>query len=327
MVRCKARPRSRNALFILNTGILVLALCPGGASGQQFLSGFAVERFYPSAPGAGWFVMDDLNISGGLGGAIEVNGGYARNALVLTSANGTNQLALVSGEGFIDIGLAVTYDRYRAYVNMPIPLAVTGNSGTVGAYQFNGPAVSPGTNPDTIADPRIGFDARLLGRPEGSLRLGVSAQLIFPSGNRADYVTDNRYRGMFRLLAAGDWGAWLYAGQVGVHVRPLKEPAPGTPDGSEFLFGGSVGRKIPVTGAWGVVIGPEFWGETAFASFFSSQQTGVEGLITSRFEKIGAGPHLRVKLGIGHDVVQHFGAPQWRVLVSLELLGQSNHHL
>jgi hypothetical protein len=39
------------------------------ALAQQRAEGFAVERFYSAAPGGGWFVMDDLSLRGGLGGA------------------------------------------------------------------------------------------------------------------------------------------------------------------------------------------------------------------------------------------------------------------
>jgi hypothetical protein len=89
-------------------------------------------------------------------------------------------------------------------------------SGTLGQYQFTAPSVSLGTNPDTVSDPRIGIDVLLFGKPGSLLRLGAGAQLIFPSGQRADYVTDARYRAMFRFLAAGDTGAFRYAGQLGV---------------------------------------------------------------------------------------------------------------
>src|ERR1700682_4786991 len=224
-------------------GLFLLSLWPNFAVAQQQPSGFAVERFYPSAPGAGWFVMDDLDMSGGLGGAVSLTSGYAHNPLVVIAPDGKQRLALVTQEAFFDIGGAVTYNRFRGYFNFPTPILGTGMSGTLGPYQFTTPSVSLGTNPDTVSDPRIGFDVRLLGRPGSLIRLGTGAQLILPSGNRADYITDARYRGMFRFLAAGDSGAFTYAGQLGVHVRPLNDaPVPGSPNGNEFLFGVSGGR-------------------------------------------------------------------------------------
>jgi hypothetical protein len=306
----------------LATGLSVLGLF-STASGQQPVQGFAVERFYPSAPGGGWFVMDDLNIGRGLGGAIESTGGYAQNPLIVTSPDGKQRLALVSAQAFIEIGGAVTYDRYRVYLNVPVPLYVSGNSGTLGPYQLTGPGVTTGTNPDTVSDPRLGFDVLLHGKPGNALRLGVGAQFILPSGSRADYLSDARYRGMLRFLVAGDSGAFSYAGQAGVHIRTLNDaPAPGSPHGSEFLFGGSVGRRFSIHPGWSAIVGPEIYGETAFESFFNSQQTGLEGLLTGRFERTGKGRNLRFKFGVGHSIVQNFGAPQWRVVAGVELFGE-----
>lgn len=218
-------PRKRgSALLAFAAAIVILSASP--AQAQQQTQGFALERFYPSAPGGGWFVMDDINIGGGLGGAVSFTTGYSRNPLQLTSPDGKQRLTLVSGESFADFSAAITYDRYRVYLNIPVPLSVTGNSGILGPYQLTAPSLSVGANPDTVSDTRLGFDMRLLGKPDSKLRLGAGAQLIFPSGDRANYVTDGRYRGMFRLLAAGDAGRFSWAGQFGLHVRPLEGSLP-----------------------------------------------------------------------------------------------------
>jgi hypothetical protein len=307
--------------FAFLAGLVLFSLWPHFADAQQQPSGFAVERFYPSAPGAGWFVMDDLDMSGGLGGAVSLTSGYAHNPLVVIAPDGKQRLALVTQEAFFDIGGAVTYNRFRGYFNFPTPILGTGMSGALGPYQFTTPSVSLGTNPDTVSDSRIGFDVRLLGRPGNLIRLGTGAQLILPSGNRADYTTDARYRGMFRFLAAGDSGAFTYAGQLGVHVRPLNDaPVPGSPNGNEFLFGVSGGRRFAVPSGWSVIVGPEIYGETAFHSFFNGE-TGTEALLTGRLEEANAGRNLRLKLGIGHALVQSFGAPQWRVVFGVEMFG------
>jgi hypothetical protein len=258
----------RSCAYALLAGFVLLAFGPSLADAQQQASGFAVERLYQSAPGAGWFIMDDLDISGRLGGAVSLTSGYARNPLVVTGPDGKQKLAVVSEEAFVDFGAAITHDRFRGYINFPVPLLLSGTSGTLGQYQFTAPSVSFGTNLDTLSDPRIGFDIRLLGEPGGWLRLGAGAQLIFPSCSRADYVTDDKYRAMFRFLAAGTAGAFRYAGQLGVHVRTLNDaPLPGSPNGSEFLYGISGGRRFAGPNGWAVVAGPEIFGETAFRAF------------------------------------------------------------
>ncbi len=265
--------------------------------------------------------MDDLDISGRLGGAISLTSGYARNPLVITGPDGKQKLAVVSEQAFWSIGAAITRDRFRGYIDLPTPLLVSGTSGALGEYQFIAPSVTLGTTPDTLSDPRIGLDARLLGNPGGLFRVGAGAQLIFPSGNRSDYVSDARYRAMLRLLTAGDAGAFKYAGQLGVHVRPLNDaPVPGSPNGSEFLYGISGGRKFVVSNGWAFVAGPEIFGETAFRSFLSGE-TGTEALLTGRLEQAGTEHNLRIKLGVGHALVHDFGAAQWRIVFGVELSG------
>ncbi len=322
MANFKSLGNGGSAFRAFAAGLLILNAWASLADAQQPTQGFAVERFYPSAPGSGWFVMDDVNISGGLGGAILLTTGYSRNPLEVTSPDGRQRLIVISNQAFVDVGLAVTYDRFRAYINLPVPLLVTGNSGMLGPYELTAPSVNIATNPDTISDARIGFDVRLLGNPGNWFRLGAGAQLVIPSGARADYVTDGRYRGMFRLMPAGDVGRFSYAGQLGVQIRPAEGLLlPGSPTGNELLYGVSAGRKFSVPSGWAVMVGPGLFGETAVHSA-SNGQTGFEGLLTGRFERTGDKPHLRFKMGVGHALVQHFGAPGWRVLIGVELIAQ-----
>jgi hypothetical protein len=314
---------SRGRVYALLAGLVISVVWPLVANAQQQQSGFAVERLYLSAPGAGWFVMDDLDISGRLGGAVSFTSGYARNPLVITDPDSKQTLAVVSEEAFLDIGAAVTYNRFRGYIDFPMPLEVSGTSGTLGPNQFTAPSVSLGTTPDTIYDPRLGVDVRLLGEPGNRLRLGGGAQVIIPCGSRADYVTDARYRGMFRFLAAGDAGAFNYAGQLGIQVRSLNEaPVPDSPNGNEFLYGISGGRKFLWPNSWALVAGPEIFGETAFHAS-SNGEAGSEALLTGRFEHTGTGRNLRIKVGAGHALVQNFGAAQWRIVFGVELFGHN----
>src|SRR5271170_3864779 len=314
---------TRGCVWTVLAGLVLSIFWPLLADAQQQEAGFAVERLYLSAPGAGWFVMDDLDIGGRLGGAVSLTSGYARNPLVITDPDSKQTLAVVSEEAFLDIGAAVTYDRFRGYVDFPMPLRLSGTSGTLGPYQFTAPSVSLGTNPDTISDPRLGVDVRLLGEPGSRLRLGGGAQVIIPSGSRADYVTDARYRGMFRFLAAGDAGAFTYAGQLGIQVRSLNEaPVPDSPNGNEFLYGISGGRRFAWPNSWALIAGSEIFGETAFQAS-SSGEAGSEALLTGRFEHAATGRNLRIKVGFGHALVQNFGAAQWRIVFGVELFGHN----
>ena len=93
---------------------------------------------------------------------------------------------------------------------------------------------------------------------------------------------------------------------------------PDSPNGSEFLYGISGGRRFAGSNGWAVVAGPEIFGETAFRAFFSGE-TCTEALLTGRFEHTGASRNLRIKLGIGHALEQNFGAAQWRIVFGVEM--------
>ena len=297
------------------------------ASAQEKAQGFGVDRLYASAPSGGWVVMDALDMRGGLGGAMAMSLVYAHNPLRIRTSDGSQRLAVVTDQAFTNFGFAASYDRWRAYLDMSVPIAIEGQSGTVGGYEFAGPSVDPNTHPDILSDARIGLDARLVGGPRSAFRVGASAQLFVPNGKREEYHTDGSYRAMGRALVAGDLGLFTYAGQLGVHVRPLDDsPTPGSPQGSELLFGVAGGAKMPVfgVGTTALIVGPEIYGASAFRSFLGSSSTAVEGLLTGRLEGTADdGPQLRVKLGAGAGLNQHFGAPDFRFVFAIEVF---DHH-
>lgn len=258
--------------------------------------GFALSRLYPSAPGGGWIVMDDLGMHGGYGGAMSVMGSYARDPLAPT----------VTDEAYMSIGLAISYDRFRLYLDLPSPVAVKG----AGASEDIGNA------PDLISDPRIGFDARLLGGAHDPFRMGLGTQIIFPNGTRADWVSDETIRAMFRLLFAGDAGKFTWAAHAGLHLRTQWE-------GPEFIFGAALGVRLPIGEAkrWAFVVGPEVFGETALRH----DATGVEGLLGMRLERLAEdAPHLRFKFGIGPGFDPSFGTPSFRLVFSVELFAHTH---
>jgi hypothetical protein len=310
--------RCRRASWL---GFLAVAAPANAQQQAPSAQGFASERFYSSAPGGGWLVMDTLDMRGGFGGAVAISSGYAHNPVVVS--DGSQRLALVADQAFVTIAMAATYDRFRLYLDLTSPVSAVGSSGTVGGYQLTAPSSGFGPSPDTISDVRLGFDARLLGEPDGAFRLGIGAQLFVNSGDRADFVTDNTYRAMGRLLFAGDVGQMTYAGHVGVHVRPLDDsPAPGSPHGSELLYGIALGPRLAISdsGDTALIVGPEVYGETAFRSFFGRDETGVEGLLSARVEGTkDDGLQLRFKVGAGPGLATHFGAPEWRMVVGFEL--------
>lgn len=316
---------------LLVVSVLAFAL---PARAEQQGQGFALSRFYASAAGGGWFVMDALDMHGGLGGAMALTASYARNPLRITNAS--QQLAVVSDQALMGFGFAITYERFRLYLNLDAPLVTKGQSGTLGDYKFSAPSIGLGSHPDLLSDARVGVDVRIIGSATSPFRLGVGAQLIVPNSEppesdnptvkRPHYDTDGTYRAMGRILFAGEQGLFTYAGQLGVHVRPLDDsPIPGSPQGSEVLFGVAGGAKLPVgsNATAALIVGPELYGATAFRSFLGSTGTSLEGLLTGRIEGTSdERSQLRVKLGVGAGLAAHFGAPEWRLMLSVEVFGR-----
>jgi len=316
---------------------LLAIVWPSSAKGQQKAQGFDLERLYTSAPGGGWFVMDTLDMHGGLGGAVDLVTSYARNPLRVT--DGHQHLAVVSDEAFMQLGFAATYDRFRLYATFDTPLTVQGNGGTVGGYTFTAPSVDLGSSPDAISHGRLGFDARIFGGPASAFRLGLGAQLWIPGGAlgalRDNYLSDGppgqsfgAYSAMTRVLVAGDVGAFTYAGHVGFNLRTLDDsPTPGSPQGSEALFGVAGGAKLSTCDACNraLIVGPEIFGVTAIRSFFGTETTALEGLLSGRLEGTADDkPQLRVKLGVGGGLNPHFGAPEARFVLGVELFEHSS---
>lgn len=301
--------------------------CASRAFAQQPVDGFAVERLYPAAAGGGWFVMDDLSMQGGLGAAASMTSSWSHRPLHVKSTDGAQDLDVVSNRAFVDVGVAVTYDRFRFYLDLPNPTYASGTSGVVGGYRYGAPSVDIARRPDLVSDPRVGFDARLLGAPNGPFRLGVGAQLFVPNGELFDYDTDDTFRAMFRLLFAGDLPSLRWAAHVGAHVRPRDDgKIGGTPQGHELLFGLAAGPSVALSkdGHTTLVVGPEVFGARAFKSFFGTTATALEALLTGRLERTrDDATVLRLKLAGGAGLHASFGAPEWRVLVGVEVLG---HH-
>ncbi len=297
-----------------------LACLPASVLAQQPYPGFAVERLDLAAPGAGWLGLDSLDMHGALGGVMAFTLGYSHNPLQIR--DGGTTLPAVSDQAFADIGLALTFHRFRLWANFTSPLWITGQGGTVDGYTVTAPSVDPASHPDLISDVRLGIAARVLGEAVSAIRLGVSAELFVPNGNPTDDVTDGTFRAMFRVHVAGDFGHFTYAAHVGLHLRPLDTfPVPEAPQGSEFIAGLGAGARWTV-GAQrdlAVIVGPEILGATALRAAFGGTSTALEALLGARIEGTrDAGMQLRFKLGAGAGLDPHFGAPDWRVLVGIE---------
>jgi hypothetical protein len=121
----------------------------------------------------------------------------------------------------------------------------------------------------------------------------------------------------------------MRASSVSTFVLWMMRPYLEAQIGSEFLYGISGGRRFAGSNGWAAIAGHEIFGQTAFHQFFSGE-TGTEALLIGRLEHGGTGRNLRMKLGVGHALVQSFGAAQWRIVFGVELFGHKqieSHHI
>lgn len=287
---------------------LVLFLLPGTAHAAP--EGFAAERFTPVAPGGGWIANDELTMHGGLGGGVSLTTSYARGSL----RAGTDY---VEHYALVDAGFAATFELLRLSIDFASPLVVEGRSG--------GPSINPGTAPDVLSDTRIALAARLVGDWDSPNRFGVQTEVFVPAGERTAFVTDDRYRAIFRGIVAGEGSGYVYSASVGFHLRSLKDRTMEQgPRGSELLVNAAFGPKFTIAKNTAFVIGPEVMGATAFSEFMRHDSSALEALLTARFETIDKWePMRRIKLGGGGGLHPYFGAPEWRAVVGIELTG--NH--
>jgi hypothetical protein len=309
--------------------LLATMLCAlaSAARGQEQAQGFAVERLLQAPPGSAFVGQDDLRWPAPLSGGVSLSLGHAHAPLSIDSGNGTS-LLVVRHQTTADLAFAVSWDRLRASVRFSSPVYVAGDSGTAQGRLFTGPSANLEHNPDTLSDVALSVDARLLGGETSPVRFAASATAWAPSGERQDYGTDGTWRGMVRLLAAGDHDALTWAGHVGVHFRPLDDsPTPGSPRGSEAVFGVAAAYRfdaaaLPAGAA--LAVGPEVFGATALSAPFSSAATALEALVALRLDtKPFADSLLRIKLGAGAGLHAQFGAPAYRAVLGVELLGSA----
>jgi hypothetical protein len=295
-------------------------VCPD-PSAPTTVHGWAAERLYLSPAGAGWFAADTLDWERRAAGALAMNAGYAHDPVHV--GDDPHRLDVVEHQSSLDIAAAASFDRFRFSVGLARPLLTKGDCGNYGGHGYVGPSLDLGSRPDTLSDFRFGMDVRVAGSANAPFRLALGWTLFVPSGDPADFVSDGGWRGMLSLKAAGDLGHYVYAAGVTYHARPVDaSTVTAAPRGSELLFDVALGAKLPLP-TWGgarAVVGVELFGETALRSAFDAATTGLEAMLSARWERAPKleAPGWRVKLGVGGGLAPSFGAAEWRAVAAIE---------
>ena len=276
-------------------GCLISALA---ARAQTPVDGFDVERLYPSGPGAGWFVMDSLDMHGGTRG----------RPLLLGRATCMEPLRVTSGTGRRTRSrFGVRPDRGRHHlaflailVRLRLPVRGEGPGATLSGYRYPAVDVDFGTNPTTLSDVRIGVDARLLGAGTALPAGGLGRSLDSRAARRRSTSATGHTAGWRRVLLAGDVGAFTYAGDTWASTPTARRRGvPGAPRGSELLLGGRGGSEaVRGRDLWDGPSGRRGFGDRV-AGFFKRGRLG-RGLLSARYGgNGGTGPQLRIELGAG----------------------------
>ena len=313
-------------------GFLAVAGVTSLANAQKPAEGFSVDRFYTSAPGGGWFVMDALDMRGSLGAAGELTLGNAMKPLVLT--NGSQRVSVVSDQAVADFAFAVTYNRVRLYLNLDMPLVTKGDQGTFGGYPYNASSVNPnslsvdvGATPTPCPMPGLASMHASSAAPRTLSDWAPDSSSWSPT-DTASITTRTAPtaacsacwpRETSESLPTQGTSAFMFGPWTIPLPRAARREASCYSASPEAL--GCQGNS----GKADLIIGPEIYGASAFKSLCGTDTTAVEALLSSRVEETADdGLSLRVKLGAGVGLNPHFGAPEGRIVFAIEIFDHNS---
>ena len=296
--------------------VFLVALAVAQSRAEQPTYGFLADRLSPSPVGADFIANDSLLISDKLSFGARISVEYTRGLLVV------DNLRVVSDFFSADIGGSVNFRRARLSLDFRMPFAGLGNAGTARGQQWESPGFDPSSHPGMLSDTRVGFEYLFYGDVGSPLRVGASAQLFIPAGQREHFITDGTYRGTLRALVAGDFQRLTYAAHLGVHIRPLAVSGPG-PQGPEILSGVGLGVWLRRSGKPTVLLLGELYGVTSFIGAFGADTSSLEALL-SLHVKVPVGPRQDISFALvgGAGAVRGFGAPEGRVLFTATFTGK-----
>ncbi len=297
---------SRSSL-LLCTALLALSVS-SSASAQE---NFALDRYEPSERGSDWFANESLDFRGHLRPALGIVGDWAYRPLVFYDANGDEQAAIVEHQVFAHIGGAlVLWERLRLGVNVPLLVFTRGEALNVANSSFS---TSEGT---TVGDPRFSVDVRLVGNYRDPFSLAFGVQAFAPIGSQDAFASDGKVRIRPRLMAAGDLGPVAYATQIGFNFRARDENIGADPFGNEATFSAALGVRA-ADGS--LLVGPEIFGSTVVSDsgdgFLERRTTPLEVIFGAKYH---VSDDWRIGAGVGPGLTRGIGAPEVRVLASIE---------
>lgn len=295
--------------FFRHSALLGLALLAVVEPAQAAeVRGFGINRYEPSEAGSRFFGLESLDHEGKRRLVLRLTGDHVREPQWLYATDGSHR-ALVDYQFAIHANAALVFaDDYRLAVSLPLYLLQSGST----IERFDGTYVGPDSA--GIGDVRVALDARLLGEPNGPLRLGLGFRFWAPTGSAEDYTGDGEYKLEPRIDVAGSVSSIEYAARVGYLHRGRRQSFALTPIGDELTFGAGIGLRFLDDA---LILGPEL--QTSWA-------LSDTGEIPDETRVLGAlliGGHYRLgnwELGLaaGPGLSHVAGTPRVRALASVQ---------
>ena len=293
--------------FCVGAGFAALLSAAGEARAQQ-ATGFAVDRFEPAAPGSAFLSLESLDYEGHLRPAAGVVSAWAWKPLVVYDGQSQQVSALVQQQLIEHVqGAIVLWDRARADLDLPVPLAHTGTTTVVGGQTYAAPEGG------AIGDLRLGVSARLYARRAGAFIGAFGVQLFLPTGATRAFSSDGGVRVWPQLMAAGRRDRLTWAGRLGVHFRPQHACNCDLSPGSELTAGaGGAWRFVPRFTA-----GAELYLASAIAGgpFASRAGTSLEMMLAGH---LAVAPRWNVSLGVAPGLTDGAGTPVARIVAGVQ---------
>jgi OOP family OmpA-OmpF porin len=287
---------------------LLILLASGSASAQQ--RGYGINLLEVSERGSEWFAADSLDLRGHVRPAIGLVAEWAYRPLTARNSADGYVLSVVRNQLVLHPGASlVLFDRLRLAVDLPIQPFADGRAATVA-----GVSVAPPTDGASIGDLRLGADVRLFGVHGDPITGALGIQVSLPTGDRDAYAGDGQARISPHFLFAGEVGAFVYAGRIGVNIRPEEQRFASLYVDTNLSYSLAAGIRAVQRR---LVIGPEFFAHTSLThdQFFKKRATPTELMLGLHYMVVDG---LRFGAGFGFGLISGYGAPQHRGLVSVE---------
>jgi OOP family OmpA-OmpF porin len=307
-LRTAAYTRTNMSKLAHVCAVLALLVAVSHTRAQQ--RGYAINMLELSERGSEWFAADSLDLRGHQRLAVGLVGEWAYRPLTARNAEDDYILAIVRNQFVLHPGASlVLTDRVRVAIDVPVQAFADGRGATVA-----GSTIAPPAEGASLGDIRLAADVRIFGTYGEVITGAVGLQLSLPTGDKDAYAGDGQTRITPHFLLAGDIGPFVYAARLGVTIRPDTNRFANTYVDSNLAYALAAGVRVLDRK---LVIGPELFAHTSLThkQFFKQRSTPTELLLGAHYMVVNG---LRLGAGIGFGLTSGYGAPEHRVLLSLE---------